>query len=43
MAIYLIVGPVLSYLTFGGLALWTFLYRRHRMRRMAAAEVASSA
>ncbi|MBB2164963.1 hypothetical protein HLH26_10510 [Gluconacetobacter sp. 1b LMG 1731] len=29
---YLVVGPILGYPTMGGLALWTLLYRRHRIR-----------
>ncbi|MBB2199700.1 hypothetical protein HLH44_20105 [Gluconacetobacter sp. 1c LMG 22058] len=29
---YLVVGPILGYATMGGLALWTLLYRRHRIR-----------
>jgi len=33
--LYLTVSPLLGYATFAGLALWTFLYRRHRMRRVA--------
>jgi hypothetical protein len=35
MTLYLIVGPILGYITFGGLAGWTFLYRRHRTRKVA--------
>lgn len=35
MATYLIVGPILGYITFGGLAAWTFLYRRYRTRKVA--------
>lgn len=29
---YLVVGPILGYVTIGGLALWTLLYRRRRMQ-----------
>jgi hypothetical protein len=36
METYLIVGPILGYATFGGLAAFTFLYRRYRVRRVAA-------
>lgn len=35
MRLYLIVSPILGYVTFGGLAAWTFLYRRYRMRVVA--------
>lgn len=38
MALYLIVGPILGYLTLGGLAAWTFLYRRYRTRKVAAGQ-----
>ena len=37
MRLYLIAGPILSYATFGGLAAWTFLYRRYRTKKVAAA------
>ncbi|EGD59243.1 hypothetical protein Y88_1305 [Novosphingobium nitrogenifigens DSM 19370] len=30
MPVYLVAGPVLLYVTLGGLGLWTALYRRHR-------------
>jgi len=36
MSLYLIVSPILGYVTFGGLAAWTFLYRRHRMKKITA-------
>ncbi len=36
MRLYLIVGPILGYITVGGLAGWTFLYRRYRTRKVAA-------
>ncbi|GBQ99013.1 hypothetical protein GLI01_10560 [Gluconacetobacter liquefaciens] len=29
---YLMLGPILGYTTMGGLALWTVLYRRYRIR-----------
>ncbi len=32
MHLYVIVSPILGYITFGGLGAWTFLYRRHRMK-----------
>ena len=35
MRLYLIISPILGYITFGGLGAWTFLYRRHRMTRIA--------
>lgn len=35
MRLYLIAGPILGYMTFGGLAAWTLLYRRYRMRLVA--------
>ncbi len=35
MRLYLIASPILGYATFGGLAAWTFLYRRHRMTKIA--------
>ncbi|WP_182948657.1 VC0807 family protein [Gluconacetobacter takamatsuzukensis] len=31
IATYLVVGPILGYVTMGGLALWTVAYRRYRM------------
>ena len=34
MRLYLIVSPILGYVTFGGLGAWTFLYRRRRMKRI---------
>jgi len=37
MRLYLIAGPLLSYATFGGLAAWTFLYRRYRTKKVATA------
>ena len=37
MRLYLIAGPILSYATFGGLAAWTFLYRRYRTKKVATA------
>jgi hypothetical protein len=37
MGLYLIVGPILGYATFGGLAIWTLLYRRYRTRKVATA------
>lgn len=41
MSLYLIAGPILSYVTFGGLAGWTFLYRRYRTKKVAAAQAAA--
>ena len=32
---YLVIGPILGYITFGGLTGWTVLYRRWRARRAA--------
>lgn len=37
---YLVAGPALGYATMGGLALWTFLYVRHKKRKRAAVEAA---
>jgi len=36
MELYLIVGPILGYVTFGSLGAWTFLYRCYRMKKVAA-------
>lgn len=33
---YLVIGPIIGYITIGGLTGWTVLYRRHRARRSAA-------
>lgn len=32
---YLVIGPIVGYITIGGLAGWTVLYRRYRTRRAA--------